>query len=103
MKKKIVRLTEDDLVRIVEKVVKEQIVATGEKSELETCITDILDGETIPVECTNCIENPSMDNKDNCKSCFNELTTNISFSDLGKLMTCFGKIGINFGNPSIKF
>ena len=48
MKKKIVRLTEDDLVRIVEKVVKEQIVATGEKSELETCITDILDGETIP-------------------------------------------------------
>jgi len=93
MKKKIVRLTEDDLVRIVEKVVKEQIVATGEKSELETCITDILDGETIPVECTNCIKDP---NVKNCESCLNKLKTNISFFDLGKLMTCFGKTGIEF-------
>jgi len=94
MKKKIVRLTEDDLVRIVEKVVKEQIVdTTDEKSELETCITDILDGETIPVECTNCIKDP---NVKNCESCLNKLKTNISFFDLGKLMTCFGKTGIEF-------
>jgi len=94
MKKKIVRLTEDDLVRIVEKVVKEQIVDTGEKSELETCITGILgDNTEIPEVCKSCIKDPSIKN---CESCFNELKTDISFIKLGRLMTCFGNIGIEF-------
>lgn len=93
MKKKIVRLTEDDLVRIVKRVVKEQIVDTSEKPELQVCIEEILGGKTIPGECTNCIENPSMDN---CESCYNKIKTNISFLDLGKLMRCFGKMGIEF-------
>lgn len=80
MKKKIVRLTEDDLVRIVKRVVKEQIVDTG-KSELETCITDILGDETIPVECTNCIKDP---NVKNCKSCLDKLRTKIDVFDVEK-------------------
>lgn len=76
MKKKVVRLTEDDLVRIVKRVLKEQIVDTGDRElpeegqKLKDCLTMALGDEEFPEECTPCFTNP---NKDTCIKCYVEL------------------------------
>jgi len=99
MKKKIVRLTEDDLVRIVERVVKEQIVDDGDRGlpkeaqELMDCITSIIGNEELPEECMSCVTNPTVES---CESCYNALKGKLNFIKLGQLMMCFGKLCVKF-------
>ncbi len=99
MKKKIVRLTEDDLIRIVKRVLKEQIVDDGDRGlpeeaqELMKCITSIIDNEELPKECMSCVTNPTVES---CKSCYNALKGKLSFLDTDSLMMCFGNLGVKF-------
>lgn len=84
--KRIVRLTESDLARIVRRIIKE-----SNNDELLSCIADAYELDLVDIlklsPCKNCQENPSPENADKCLKAVEKVvrTKGYSILELGEM------------------